>query len=55
MCIVENKFGYIKMIFKFTVITPKSRILIKPTITKAEDNETLYNVITSKNYNRKYY
>ena len=51
MCIVENKFGYIKMIFKFTVITPKSRVLIKPTITKAEDNETLYNVITSKNYN----
>ena len=39
------------MIFKFTVITPKSLVLIKPTITKAGDNETLYNVITSKNYN----
>ena len=32
------------MILKFTVITTKSQILLKPTITKAEDDETLYNV-----------
>ena len=44
----------IKMILKFTVITTKTQLLLKPTITKAKDDETLCNVITSKYYDVKY-
>ena len=39
-----------KMIVKFTVITPKCQILVKPTITKVDDHDSIYVIIISKNY-----
>ena len=39
-----------KMIVKFTVITPKCQILMKPTITKVDDHDSIYVFIISKNY-----
>ena len=42
----------IKMISKFPVVTTKSKILLKRPITKAEDDEMLYHVITSKHCTR---
>ena len=39
-----------KMIVKFTVITPKCQILVKPTITKVDDHDSIYVFIISKNY-----